>query len=143
MAIVFFITLYFNLFDLIRYDVIIQYKIKYSGSSKAAAPPAVFEVLKDVLEAKEKAENILMDYYTNSNWSIVRPGGLVSEVMTGEAILTEDTTTIGSIHREDVADLVIKVLDSTNTERKVLSAVDPSIASSVAVDVKVIPAFVL
>jgi len=108
------------------------------GSSRAAAPPNVFEVLKDVLEAKEKAENILIDSYTDSNWSIIRPGGLVSEAMTGNAILTEDTTVIGSIHREDVADLVIKVLHSTKTERKVLSAVD-----SVAVEGKVIPAFEL
>lgn len=113
------------------------------GSSKAAAPPNVFEVLKNVLEAKEKAENVLIEWYTNSNWSIIRPGGLVSEAMTGKAILTEATTAIGSIHREDVADLVIKVLDSSKTERKVLSAVDPSITSSVAVDGKVIPAFEL
>jgi len=113
------------------------------GSSKEAAPPNVFEVLKDVLEAKEKAENILMDFYTNSNWSIIRPGGLVSEPMTGKAILTEDTTAIGSIHREDVADLVLQAMDSAKTERKVLSAVDPSIASAVAVEGKEIAAFEL
>ena len=117
----------------------LQFEI--SGASKKAAPPNVFEVLKDALQAKEKAENILMDFYTNSNWSIIRPGGLVSEPMTGKAILTEDTTAIGSIHREDVAELVIKTLSSSNTERKVLSAVDPSIASSVAVEGKVIPPF--
>ena len=100
-------------------------------------------MLKDVLEAKEKAENILMDFYTNSNWSIIRPGGLVSEPMTGKAILTEDTTAIGSIHREDVADLVLQAMDSAKTERKVLSAVDPSIASAVAVEGKEIAAFEL
>jgi uncharacterized protein YbjT (DUF2867 family) len=113
------------------------------GSSKEAAPPSVFEVLKDVLAAKEKAENVLIKYYTNSNWTIIRPGGLKSEPMTGQAILTEDTLSIGSIHREDVADLVIKALDSANTERKILSAIDPSITSSVAVEGKEIPAFVL
>ena len=113
------------------------------GSSKEAAPPSVFEVLKDVLAAKEKAENILIKYYTNSNWTIIRPGGLKSEPMTGEAILTEDTTSIGSIHREDVAGLVVRALDSAKTERKVLSAIDPSITSSVAVEGKDIPAFEL
>lgn len=113
------------------------------GSSKEAAPPHVFEVLKDVLAEKEKAENILMDFYTNSNWSIIRPGGLVSEPMTGKAILTEDNTTIGSIRREDVADLVIRVMDSPKAERMVLSAVDPSITSQVAVEGKVIPEFQL
>ncbi len=113
------------------------------GSSKEAAPPSVFEVLKDVLQAKEKAENVLIKYYTNSNWTIIRPGGLKSEAMTGQAILTEDNTAIGSIHREDVADLVVRALDSPYTERKVLSAIDPSITSSVAVEGKQIPAFAI
>lgn len=113
------------------------------GTSKEAAPPSVFEVLKNVLAAKEKAENILIDFYTNVNWTIIRPGGLVTAPMTGQAMLTEDNTAIGSIHREDVADLVIQALDSPNTERKVLSAIDTSITSSVAVEGKVIPAFAL
>jgi uncharacterized protein YbjT (DUF2867 family) len=63
--------------------------------------------------------------------------------MTGKAILTEDETAIGSIRREDVAALVVQALDSPNTERKILSAVDPSITSSVAVEGKVIPSFAL
>jgi hypothetical protein len=113
------------------------------GSSKVAAPPSVFEVLKDVLQAKEKAENILIRYYTNSNWTIIRPGGLKTEPMTGQAILTEDNTAIGSIHREDVADLVVRALNSKSTERKVLSAVDPSIMSTVAVEGKQMAAFAL
>ena len=61
--------------------------------------------------------------------------------MTGSAILTEDTTAIGSIHREDVADLVVRALDSPQTERKILSAIDPSITSSVAVEGKTIEEF--
>lgn len=113
------------------------------GSSKEAAPPSVFEVLKDTLAAKEKAESLLMDFYTNVNWTIVRPGGLKTAPMTGQAVLTEDTTAIGSIHREDVAALVAQALSSPNTERKVLSAVDPSIMSSVAVEGKQIAAFAL
>lgn len=113
------------------------------GSSKEAAPPSVFEVLKDVLAEKEKAENILIKYYTNLNWTIIRPGGLKTEPMTEKAILTEDNTVIGSIHREDVADLVVQALDSPNTERKILSAIDPGITSSAAMEGKVIPAFVL
>eukprot|EP00429_Kryptoperidinium_foliaceum_P007379 CAMPEP_0176020946 /NCGR_PEP_ID=MMETSP0120_2-20121206/10161_1 /TAXON_ID=160619 /ORGANISM="Kryptoperidinium foliaceum, Strain CCMP 1326" /LENGTH=269 /DNA_ID=CAMNT_0017354055 /DNA_START=13 /DNA_END=822 /DNA_ORIENTATION=- len=113
------------------------------GSSKEAAPPSVFEVLKEALQAKEKAENILIKYYTNSNWTIIRPGGLKTEPMTGNAILTEDNTAIGAIHREDVANLVVKALDSPATERKILSAIDPSIMSSVAVEGKQIAAFAL
>lgn len=113
------------------------------GSSKEAAPPTVFEALKEVLQAKEKAENILIKYYTNMNWTIVRPGGLKSEPMTGNAVLTEDNTAIGSIHREDVAALVVQAMESPATERKVLSAVDPSITSAVNVEGKTVAAFAL
>lgn len=102
------------------------------GSSKEAAPPSVFEVLKDVLAAKERAENVLIKYYTNSNWTIIRPGGLKSEPATGKAILTEDNKAIGSIHREDVADLVVKALDAKNTEKKILSAIDPTVTAATA-----------
>lgn len=100
------------------------------GSSKDATPPSVYEVLKDVLAQKEKAENVLIKYYTNMNWTIIRPGGLVSEAETKKAILTEDAMAIGSIHRADFANLVTEALSSKKTEKKVLSAVDPSIASA-------------
>lgn len=113
------------------------------GSSKAAASPSTFEMLKHSLEAKEKAENILMDFYTNSNWSIIRPGGLISEPITGTAILTEDVTAIGSIHREDMAELVIRAMDSPKAERKVLSAVDPDLHSQLTEGQKVLSAFEL
>ncbi|KAL7473948.1 hypothetical protein ACHAXS_014315 [Conticribra weissflogii] len=113
------------------------------GSSKEATPPSVYEVLKNALMAKEKAENVLIKYYTNMNWTIVRPGGLVSDAATGKAILTEDTKAIGSIRRADVADLVVKCLSSKNTEKKILSAVDPSIPSSANVDGYTAAAFAL
>jgi nucleoside-diphosphate-sugar epimerase len=100
------------------------------GSSKDAPPASVYEVLKDVLLLKTKAENVLIKYYTNMNWTIIRPGGLVTGSMSGNAILSEDTSTIGTIHREDVADLVVKALDSPNTERKVFAAIDPTITSA-------------
>ena len=102
------------------------------GSSKDAAPESVFETLRDVLLAKEKAENVLIKYYTNTNWTIIRPGGLMSEPATGNAILTEDNTAIGSIHREDVAALIVLALNSPKTERKILSAIDPSLSSAMA-----------
>jgi len=113
------------------------------GSSKEATPPNVYEVLKDVLAQKEKAENVLIKYYTNMNWTIVRPGGLVSEDATGNAVLTEDTTAIGSIHRADVADLVVQALSSKATEKKILSAIDPTITSSANTEGRVPEAFAL
>lgn len=113
------------------------------GSSKDAAPPSVFETLKEVLAAKTKAENVLIKYYTNMNWTIVRPGGLKTEPMTGTAILTEDNLAIGSIHREDVAGLVVKALNSGNTERKVLSAIDLGISSAANAGEKTVEEFVM
>jgi len=104
------------------------------GTSKVATPPNVYETLEPVLKAKDRAEKILMKYYTNMNWTIVRPGGLKTESMTGKAILTTDEKAIGSIHREDVADLVVQALTAANTERKVFTAIDPSISSAVAVE---------
>lgn len=102
------------------------------GSSKDATPPNVYETLAPVLKAKDKAENVLQKYYTNMLWTIVRPGGLKTEPKTGNAILTEDIKAIGSIHREDVAELVVKALGSEGTVRKVLSAVDMSLSGGVA-----------
>ena len=113
------------------------------GSSKEAAPPSVFEVLRDTLAAKERAENVLIKYYTNMNWTIVRPGGLKSEPATGTAILTENNLAIGSVHREDVADLVVQALNSGNTERKILSAVDPEISASANAEASAVEAFAL
>lgn len=101
------------------------------GTSKEAAPPAVFDALAPVLAAKEKAENILIKYYTNMNWTIIRPGGLVSKPATGKAVLSSDSLAIGSIHRLDCANLVVRALMSEKSERQVLSAIDPSIVTAV------------
>ena len=79
------------------------------------------------MAAKTRAENVLIKYYTNTNWTIIRPGGLKSEPKTGTAVVTEDKSVVGSIHREDVADLVVQALTSPNSMRKILSAVDPEL----------------
>lgn len=70
------------------------------GDSKDAPPPSVYEVLKKVLEQKEKAERVLQRYYTNSNWTIIRPGGLVTDKATGKASLTEDSS--GKVHKSNL-----------------------------------------
>lgn len=57
--------------------------------------------------------------------------------------MTEDTLAIGSIRREDVADLVVKALESKNTEKKILSAVDNSLESSANPDGRTAEAFTL
>lgn len=113
------------------------------GNSREAVPASAFEVLKEALQAKERAENILIKYYTNTNWTIIRPGGLKSEPATGTAILTEDNLAIGSVHREDVANLVVKALTSRNTEKKILSCVDPDLISASNPEGRVVEEFAL
>jgi len=113
------------------------------GSSSEAVPPSVLETLKEALTAKERAENVLIKYYTNTNWTIIRPGGLKSEPATGTAILSEDNLAIGTIHREDVADLVLKALTSAKTEKKILAAIDPELVSTANPDSRVVKEFAL
>lgn len=52
-------------------------------------------------------------------FTIIRPGGLKNEPGTGTCILTEDPSVCGAIHREDVADLVVKALFSSKADGKV------------------------
>lgn len=92
------------------------------GDSAVSMPPQALETLKPVLIEKEKAEQYLIN--SGLNYTIIRPGGLKSELATGNGILTEDPRIVGSIHRADVAELVCKCLNSAHTHNKVLSALD-------------------
>ncbi len=93
-----------------------------SGDSAIALPPHVLESLGPVLVEKAKAEQHLIA--SGLTYTIIRPGGLLSEPATGTAVLTPDPTIAGSIHRADVAQLVCRCLISPNTQNRVLSAVD-------------------
>jgi hypothetical protein len=77
------------------------------------------------------------------DWTIIRPGGLKSEPATGKAILSQDKMAIGTIHREDLANLVVEALSSANTKRKILSAIDPSIESAANAEGRVVEEYVL
>jgi uncharacterized protein YbjT (DUF2867 family) len=92
------------------------------GDSVSALPPQALEALKPVLIEKEKAEQHLIN--SRINYTIIRPGGLKSEPATGNGILTTDPRIVGTIHRADVADLVCRCLNSTNTNNQILSALD-------------------
>ncbi|KXZ49185.1 hypothetical protein GPECTOR_22g775 [Gonium pectorale] len=99
------------------------------GDSKAAPGERVYEVLKPVLVEKDKAEEVLKAAGSAGKlvYTIVRPGGLLSDKATGSAILTEDASASGAIQREDVATLVCKALFSKKADNKVLTAIDPTI----------------
>ncbi|BAZ42843.1 NAD-dependent epimerase/dehydratase [Calothrix sp. NIES-4101] len=93
-----------------------------TGNSVSALSPQALAALQPVLIEKDKAEQHLMT--SGLNYTIIRPGGLKSEPATGNGVLTEDISVVGSIHRADVADLVCRVLNSDLADNKILSAVD-------------------
>lgn len=93
-----------------------------SGESAKALPPNVLETLGPVLLEKAQAEQYLIA--SGLNYVIIRPGGLKSEPATGTAVLTADAAIAGSIHRADVAQLVVQCLQSERAKGQILSAVD-------------------
>ena len=93
-----------------------------AGNSVVAASPQVLAVLGKVLAEKDKAEQHLIA--SGLTYTIIRPGGLKSEPATGNGVLTEDPQIIGSINRADVAQLVVRCLNSQRANNKILSAVD-------------------
>lgn len=93
-----------------------------SGNSAGALPPPALETLRPVLIEKAQAEQHLIA--SGLTYVIVRPGGLKSEPMTGNGVLTPDPTIAGTIHRADVASLVCQCLESDRADNQVLSAVD-------------------
>ena len=93
-----------------------------SGNSVVALPPQVLQTLGPVLVDKEKAEQHLIK--SGLTYTIIRPGGLVSEPATGNGVLTEEPRISGSIHRADIAQLVCRCLNSELANNKVFSAVD-------------------
>lgn len=90
--------------------------------SAIALPEQVLDTLRPALLAKAKAEEHLEA--SGLPFTIVRPGGLLSEPATGNGMLVTDVRVAGSITRLDVADLVIRCLQSSKAENQVLSAVD-------------------
>lgn len=93
-----------------------------TGNSVGALSPQALNALQSVLVEKDKAEQHLIA--SGLTYTIIRPGGLKSEPATGNAVLTEDTRIVGSIHRADVATLVCACLSSEAANNRVLSAID-------------------
>ncbi|WP_138502053.1 SDR family oxidoreductase [Nostoc sp. PA-18-2419] len=93
-----------------------------AGNSVSALSPQALAALGTVLAEKNKAEQYLVA--SGLTYTIIRPGGLKSEPATGNGVLTEDPHVIGSINRQDVAQLVCGCLNSNRTANKILSAVD-------------------
>lgn len=101
-----------------------------SGDSAQALAPNVLEVLGAVLKEKAQAE----DYLANSGlaYTVIRPGGLLSDAATGQEVLTEDVTVAGSIPRVAVATLSVRALQSDKAINKTFSAIDRAMQRSEA-----------
>ena len=99
-----------------------------SGESAKALPPQALETLGEVLKEKQQAE----EYLANSGltYTIIRPGGLVSQPATDGEVLTEDAAAAGSIPRSALARLTVKCLSSDRAKNKTLSAIDTSMQRS-------------
>ncbi|MEM8505678.1 MAG: SDR family oxidoreductase [Cyanobacteria bacterium P01_D01_bin.1] len=95
-----------------------------SGDSAIALPPNVLDTLGPVLKEKAQAE----DYLTNSglDYTVIRPGGLVTQPATNQEILTADVSVAGSIPRAGVARLTVACMESDSAKNKILSAIDLS-----------------
>jgi len=100
-----------------------------AGDSFEAANLLSRIFLRNILPMKTQAEDHLKA--SGVPYTIIRPGGLRSNetTATGGGILTEDRSTLGFIHRADVAELIVAVLDDPRTENRTFAALDPAVLS--------------
>lgn len=81
------------------------------------------------VDAKTRAEEHLRRVIPSA--TIIRPGGLRSDPATGRGILTRDPQMHGFINREDVAELVVRVLADPATCGQTFAAVNAETARTV------------
>ena len=98
-----------------------------AGDSYDAANLLTRIVLRDILPLKTQAEDHLRA--SGLAYTIIRPGGLRSNDSnaTGEGVLTEDRSALGFIHRQDLAELIVAVLDDDRSFGKTFAALDRTI----------------
>ncbi|MEU3763778.1 NAD(P)H-binding protein [Amycolatopsis keratiniphila] len=82
------------------------------------------------LKAKKAAEDDLRA--RDLDWTILRPGQLTNDEGTGEILIAESTGR-GPIPRQDVAAILVALLDSPSTAGRVLEAISGDTAISQAV----------
>lgn len=92
------------------------------GEMRPTMSERMLEIIGDALLAKTIAEEHLKK--SALNWTIIRPGGLISEAATENGALYLSSDIHGMIHREDVALLTIAAAKDATTIRKVYAALD-------------------
>lgn len=96
-----------------------------AGDSRSAVSAQVLEFLGEVLEEKTLGENYLRA--SGLDYTILRPGGMTHEPASGTALRTEDHGVMGTIHRQDLARLVLEVLDDPASIGRIFHVLDPHI----------------
>lgn len=100
-----------------------------AGDSRDAANLLSRLVLSKILPLKTQAEDYLRA--SGLDYTIIRPGGLRpdSKGSTGSGFVSEDRSTMGFIHRADLARLIVAVLDDDRTIGKTFAAADPTVTT--------------
>ncbi len=96
-----------------------------AGDSSDAPPWTAKWFLRNMLPLKTQAEDHLIA--SGADYTILRPGGLVSKPATGDAYLTEDRSATGVVTRADVAQLLMDCLDDDSTIGKIYAAIDKNL----------------
>jgi len=92
-----------------------------SGESKPQLPEVLKPILGPVADEKTKAENVLRA--SKLDYTIIRPGQLTDEEVSGDGILTEECI-LGTMSREDLALMIMKCIEDGKTIGKIYSVLD-------------------
>lgn len=91
------------------------------SAMRAEEPDEGPEKLRHYLWAKRKADDHLKS--SGLDYTIVRPGRLTNEDGTGQVAVSDKPGEFGEIPRQDVARVLLAVLDSDNTRNRVFDVV--------------------
>ncbi|WP_417566570.1 SDR family oxidoreductase [Marinobacter sp.] len=91
------------------------------SSMGAGAPEKGPAKLRHYLQAKHNADEHLK--HSGLNYTIVRPGQLTDDDGTGKVAVSEMLESFGKIPRQDVARVLLAVLDAENTNNRVFEVV--------------------
>jgi uncharacterized protein YbjT (DUF2867 family) len=91
------------------------------SSMRAEEPEKGPEKLQHYLRAKRNADEHLKN--SGLNYTIVRPGRLTNDDGTGKVAVSERLASFAEIPRQDVARVLLAVLDSNNTDNRVFDVV--------------------
>ncbi len=91
------------------------------STMRAEEPEKGPEKLRHYLQAKRNADEHLKN--SGLNYTIVRPGRLTNDDGSGKVEVSTRLETFGEIPRQDVARVLLAVLDSDNTDNRVFDVV--------------------